>query len=119
MNLTTSPLNTPETNQACKPREMLRVPTGIRRMRGLLTAAALCALSLSIAGCGDGLSSSTTPAPGNGASSVAAPANSAAPGAGGASAAVPIVAMPASGACAASGASATQPVPNTQLICAP
>jgi hypothetical protein len=32
---------------------------------------------------------------------------------------VPIVSMPASGACAASGASATQPVPNTQLNCAP
>lgn len=110
MNLTTSLSNAPEMNAA----------HGLRRMRGLLTAAAFCVLSITIAGCGDGVSNRT--GAGNGASSPsgpAAPANNAAPGAGGASAAVPIVALPASGPCAASGASAAQPVPNTQLVCAP
>lgn len=117
MNPTASFSKAPETNEACEMREAHQTHTrrGLWHMRGLLTAAALCALSVSVAGCGDGLSSSTS----NGAAGPAAAANNAAAGAGGASAPVPIVAAPASGACAALGASAAQPLQNTQLVCAP
>lgn len=92
-----------------------QIRSGLRHARGLLTAAALCALCVSMTGCGDGSSSSTS----NGAGGSGTAANNAAAGAGGASAPVPIVAAPASGACAASGASAAQPLQNTQLVCAP
>ncbi|PQV48600.1 hypothetical protein [Paraburkholderia sp. BL21I4N1] len=87
------------------------------RQRGLLTAAALGALCcVALAGC-DGSSNGGSSS--GGASGGATAANNAAAGAGGASAAVPIVAAPASGACAALGASAVQPLQNTQLVCAP
>ncbi|SIO24685.1 hypothetical protein SAMN05444172_0724 [Burkholderia sp. GAS332] len=117
MNSTTSLSNAPVTNEVCVTREAHQTHTrrGLRHKRGLLTAAALCALCVSIAGCGDGSSSSTS----NGAGGSASAANNAAAGAGGASAPVPIVAAPASGACAPSGASAAQPLQNTQLVCAP
>ncbi|WP_244146611.1 hypothetical protein [Paraburkholderia sp. BCC1876] len=89
---------------------------GPARKRGLLSAAALCALCcVALAGC-DGSSSGSSA---SGSSGSPAAANNAAAGAGGASAAVPIVAAPASGACAALGASAVQPLQNTQLVCAP
>ncbi|WGS49303.1 hypothetical protein LFL96_16290 [Paraburkholderia sp. D15] len=85
------------------------------RRRGLLTATALSVLCcVSLAGC-DGSSSSSGGASSGGATA----ANNAAAGAGGASAPVAIVAAPASGGCAALGASATQPLQNTQLVCAP
>lgn len=103
------------TNAAFDSRGALRTQPRNRRgaMRVLLTTAALGVLCASMAGCGDGSSSNAS----NGGSSNAA--NNAAAGAGGASAPVPIVAAPASGACAASGASAAQPLQNTQLVCAP
>jgi hypothetical protein len=116
MNPTTSLSNAPVTNEACVAREAHQTHTrrGLRHRRGLLTAAALCALCVSMAGCGDGSSSTS-----NRASGSTTAANNAAAGAGGASAPVPIVAAPASGACAALGASAAQPLQNTQLVCAP
>lgn len=73
-------------------------------------AALVCA---SLAGCGDGSNHSGV------SGSTAAAANPAAAGAGGASAPVAIVAAPASGSCAASGVTASQPLLNTQLDCAP
>nr|WKF57218.1 hypothetical protein HUO10_001697 [Paraburkholderia busanensis] len=88
------------------------------RRRGLLTATALSVLCcVSLAGC-DGSSSSSSSS-GGASSGGATAANNAAAGAGGASAPVAIVAAPASGGCAALGASATQPLQNTQLVCAP
>ncbi|NYH13815.1 hypothetical protein [Paraburkholderia bryophila] len=90
---------------------------GLARKCGLLSAAVLCALCcVALAGC-DGSSNGSSSS--SGASGGATAANNAAAGAGGASAAVPIVAAPASGACVALGASAVQPLQNTQLVCAP
>ncbi|WP_322049238.1 hypothetical protein [Paraburkholderia sp. J67] len=74
-------------------------------------AVLLCA---SLAACGDGNKTGN-----NGTGATAAAANTSAAGAGGASAPVAIVAAPASGACAASGTAASQPLLNTQLDCAP
>ncbi|MFM0501197.1 hypothetical protein [Paraburkholderia caffeinilytica] len=118
MNPTTSFSKAPETNEVCAARDAHHTPTrrGPRRVRGLLTAAALFALCVSMAGCDGGSSSNSA---GNSASGSSTAANDAAAGAGGASAPVPIVAAPASGACASLGASAAQPLQNTQLVCAP
>jgi hypothetical protein len=85
----------------------------LMKQRYRFGAAALVAmLCASLAACGDGTNS-------NGAAGSSAAANTAAAGAGGASAPVAIVAAPASGSCAASGATASQPLLNTQLDCAP
>jgi uncharacterized protein YceK len=93
-------------------------------MRGVVASAAATvavAACLALSGCGDGGSSHSSSAGSSGQPANQAVAGSTAPmGAGGAASAVPIVLMPASGPCAASGTPALQaPQLNSQLDCAP
>ncbi|MFM0502759.1 hypothetical protein [Paraburkholderia caffeinilytica] len=91
-----------------------------RAARGAFaTTAAIASIAacLLVSGCGDGGSSTTA----SGQPARQAMDGSTAPlGAGGAASAVPIVLMPASGPCAASGTTALQsPQLNSQIDCAP
>jgi hypothetical protein len=93
-------------------------------LRGAASStAAIAALGacLLIAGCGDGGSANAPSTTTNGQPAKQAVDGSTAPlGAGGAASAVPIVLMPASGPCAASGTTALQsPRLNSQIDCAP
>ncbi|WP_133116932.1 hypothetical protein [Paraburkholderia acidicola] len=81
-------------------------PFSLSTLAGAAIALTLC---VALAACGDGNSINATPTRGS----------DAAVGAGGSSEPQPIVAVPASAPCAASGAPASQPVSNTQLRCAP
>ncbi|MFM0303784.1 hypothetical protein PQQ99_27075 [Paraburkholderia sediminicola] len=84
-------------------------------------AAVALGVCLVISGCGDGGSSNPASAASSGQPAKQAADGSSAPlGAGGAASAVPIVLMPASGPCAASGTTALQsPLLNSQIDCAP
>ncbi|MFM0207823.1 hypothetical protein PQQ96_10450 [Paraburkholderia sediminicola] len=100
---------------------LLKRHCGGARRGVVATAVVAFGACLMISGCGDGGSSNPASAASNGQPSKQAVDGSTAPlGAGGAASAVPIVLMPASGPCAASGTTALQsPLLNSQIDCAP